>query len=490
MRNNDRKDLLRLERSARERLTQELRRREMYSMEAQRLSHSGSFGWSVPSGELRWSDETFRIFGYERSILPTRERVLERVHPEDRELSLGVLTEAIQASRDFDMVHRLLMPDGRVKTVHVAGHAVQDESGELEFVGAVMDVTDAKAAEEALRQSEQQWRNVFENNPTMYFMVDAAGLILAANLYGAQQLGYAPDELIGKPVLRLFLDADRNAAQENLDRCRAQPVQSMSWEIRQVRRAGDAIWVRVTARAVYRVYGSTDGPVVLMASEDITEVKQTRELLLHSREEEQRRLARDLHDSTAQSLSALRIDLAVLAESNDHLDARGQAALSSAIAEADHCLDEIRTVAHLLHPPEIGRMGLVRALVGFVEGFVQRSGIHVAFNIPPDFQPLPPETEETLFRIVQEALTNILKHSRSSNAAVDLIRGERSLTLEIRDAGRGIENAILGQAAPMGLGISSMRERVRQVGGNLEIQSGDSGTVVKIAIPVEAHRHG
>jgi PAS domain S-box-containing protein len=131
-----------------------LQQSETYLAEAQRLSHTGSFGWNPSTGELIWSEETFRIFQYDRSTKPSAELVLQRVHPEDIALVQRTIERASRERKDFDFEHRLLMPDGFVKHVHVVAHAEKDEPGELEFVGAVMDVTERKQAEEAVRRSE------------------------------------------------------------------------------------------------------------------------------------------------------------------------------------------------------------------------------------------------------------------------------------------------------------------------------------------------
>jgi PAS domain S-box-containing protein len=135
-------------------LTAELRRREAYLAGAQRLSHTGSFGWKVSSGELFWSDETFRIFEYDRSLKPTIRSVVARVHPEDRADVKAVIDCAIAGAPEFEHAYRLLLPDGRIKHVHAIAHVLQEASGNREFVGAVTDVTERNAAEEALRSSE------------------------------------------------------------------------------------------------------------------------------------------------------------------------------------------------------------------------------------------------------------------------------------------------------------------------------------------------
>jgi len=135
-------------------LTQELRRREAYLAEAQKLSHTGSFGWKPDTGEIVWSDETYRIFEYDHPVKPTIDSLAQRVHPDDRADVKEVIDRASAGATAFEHSYRLLLPDGRVKHVHALAHVLQDASGDREFVGAVTDITERKAAEEALRSSQ------------------------------------------------------------------------------------------------------------------------------------------------------------------------------------------------------------------------------------------------------------------------------------------------------------------------------------------------
>jgi PAS domain S-box-containing protein len=143
----------------------------------------------------------------------------------------------------------------------------------------VVDITDRKRAEEQLRRSEEQWRNVFENNPTMYFMVNAAGTVLSVNPFGAEQLGYTVDELVGHSVLDVFYEADREAVQANVGLCLEQLGRPRSWELRKVRKDGTVIWCRETARAVPR---ARNHPIVLIVCEDISQRKQAEAALRRS----------------------------------------------------------------------------------------------------------------------------------------------------------------------------------------------------------------
>jgi PAS domain S-box-containing protein len=262
---------LQQENSERRRVEEALRRSEAYLTEAQNLSRTGSFGWNTSSGEINWSGEAFRIFEFDPSVTPTVELLMrERVHPDDLEDFAAVAARALQTGQDFSHEYRLRLPDRRIKHLSVAAHGIRSATGDLEFVGAVIDVTERKQAEEELRQSEEQWRDVFENNPTMYFMVDAGGTILAVNPLGAEQLGYSAAELVHQPVLGVIHELDRDAIRGHLGRCLEHLGQPHSWEARKVCKDGRTIWVRETAKAVPR----RSGTIVLVACEDITERKQ------------------------------------------------------------------------------------------------------------------------------------------------------------------------------------------------------------------------
>jgi PAS domain S-box-containing protein len=149
----------------RRRAEEKLRRSEAYLSEAQKLSQTGSFGWNVSSGEIYWSEETYKIFDYDRAVKPTSELVLPRIHPDDRDIVQQTIGRASEARANLDIEHRLLMPDGSVKYVQVLARALETSSGDLEYVGAVTDVTEAKQAEEKIRQSEMELRQILDFTP-------------------------------------------------------------------------------------------------------------------------------------------------------------------------------------------------------------------------------------------------------------------------------------------------------------------------------------
>jgi PAS domain S-box-containing protein len=180
-----------------------LQQSEMYLAEAQRLSHTGSFGWDISSGEIFWSEETFRIFGYDKAVSATVDMVLHRVHPEDLALVQRIIDRATSDGKDFDFEHRLLMPGGSVKHVHIVAHGESDEAGRTEFVGAVMDVTERKRAEEALHaenaerfRAEEALRNA------------QADLARAARLTTMGELAASIAHEVNQPMMAVVTNAD------------------------------------------------------------------------------------------------------------------------------------------------------------------------------------------------------------------------------------------------------------------------------------------
>jgi len=225
---------------------------------------------------------------------------------------------------------------------------------------------------------------------------------------------------------------------------------------------------------------------------DITARKRAEEALrslgariLTLQDEEHRRIARGLHDSLGQYLTALKINLDVLSAANGKV-----AALASECADiADKCLHETRTISHLLHPPMLDEAGLASAVRWYVDGFAQRSGLQVNLIVSHNLSRMNRDVEVALFRAVQEALTNIHRHSGASVVDIDLKRDAQTVRLEIRDNGKGIpadrlQSLINGSAG--GIGIAGMRERMRDLSGSLELQSNPSGTTLIFRIPSES----
>jgi len=222
---------------------------------------------------------------------------------------------------------------------------------------------------------------------------------------------------------------------------------------------------------------------VLRQSELLRELSRR---LLQAQDEERRRIARELHDSAGQTLAVLGMSLATLVRQAGEDAPR----LIESVREAEQLVQqlqqEIRTMSYLLHPPLLDEAGLIAALTWYVEGLCSRSGLAITLDVSEDLERLPREMELVIFRIVQESLTNIHRHSGSKTAEIRIARQPNAVTVEIRDEGRGISPAKLSelQSGSSGVGIRGMRERVRQFQGDLQIES-KNGTRVVVTIPLQ-----
>lgn len=210
--------------------------------------------------------------------------------------------------------------------------------------------------------------------------------------------------------------------------------------------------------------------------------------LLQVRDEERRRLARDLHDSLGQMLTALKMNLSYLSRDTSTLDARGSTAICESVELVDVALKEVRTLSHLLHPPMLDEVGLVPAIRWYANGFAQRSGIQVELDLPASLGRLSTEFETAVFRVVQESLTNVHRHSASPTAAVRLQTEEGNLHLFVIDQGCGVPPEKLTETrdgpGTVGVGLLGMRARLRQLNGKLEITSTGHGTHIHATIPL------
>jgi two-component system, NarL family, sensor kinase len=213
--------------------------------------------------------------------------------------------------------------------------------------------------------------------------------------------------------------------------------------------------------------------------------------LLKLQDEERRRIARNLHDVTGQTLAALKMAVAGL-ERKVERDSCTSSMLSEIDALAEQALQEIRTMSYLLHPPLLDEIGFNAAAEWYVEGFAKRSGINAKLDFATESERLPLAIETALFRVLQESLTNVHRYSGSSEVSIHFQRQAETVILEVADCGRGIPPDLLRRlsegCADMGVGLAGMRERMHELNGNLEIHSNGCGTSLRASVPLLAKK--
>jgi PAS domain S-box-containing protein len=352
-------------------------------------------------------------------------------------------------------------------------------------------VHDLQRLNDRLRESEQRFRLIFENaRDFAIFTFDSDGLINSWNPGAERVFGYSSAEAIGSNVEMFFTPEDRIANLPLRERQEANSIGCAVDDRWHLKKDGTRIFLSGAVRPLLdrdgRIYGFAK------LARDITRLKSTEDslhestaLVLNLQDRERRRIGRELHDSTAQDLAALEMTLSLIEKRAHQLDPRGLALLNECIHIAHRCSTEIRTISYLLHPPLLDELGLVSALEWYIKGFSQRSGIDSRIEVDPNLPRLSGDIELALFRIVQECLSNIHRHSGSPAATIQLQKLPGEVSLEISDFGIGhphLQN--LGDHPMVGVGIAGMRERVRQLKGTIEVSSNSGGTVVRVVLPV------
>jgi PAS domain S-box-containing protein len=355
--------------------------------------------------------------------------------------------------------------------------------------------------DKALHASEQRFQLLVEAaQDYAIFMLDTDGCVRTWNIGAERIKGYKASEILGKHFSCFYSEEDLRDGKPYREleiALRDGRVEDEGWRLR---RDGTKFWANVIITALK----DQDGRVIGFSkvTRDFTERMQAhlalresqrqlqdseaslRELslnLLRTQDEERRRIGRDLHDSLGQYLAALKMKLDGLRAATMRKQPIDAEEFSQCSQLADESVKELRTISYLLYPPMLEELGLQSAIPWYLEGFTKRSGIQTTFETPPDFGRLERDVELALFRVLQESLTNVHRHSGSKTADIRLGLTEDSVILAIRDHGKGIA----GMGAS-GVGLRGMKERVRHLGGDLHFCSSNPGATITATVPLRA----
>jgi PAS domain S-box-containing protein len=426
--------------------------------------------------------------------------------------------EEVRAGRPQRLLE-LAMKDGRVEDegwrvrkdgsqfwASVTITAIRDATDKLIGFGKVTrDLTQHRHADLALRHSEERSRLFIEAvQDYALFMLDPEGNVITWNAGAERIKGYKASEIVGQHFSRFYPEEvvrEGKPAWELEVARREGRFEDEGW---RVRKDGSKFWANVIITAIRDSEGTLLG--FSKVTRDVTErmlaektlaesrrkleesEKSLRDLSLHllrTQDEERRRIGREIHDSLGQYLSVLKMKIDSMVSSPPTAEESAECANL-----VEECVKEVRTISYLLYPPMLEEMGLTSAIPWYLEGFSKRSGIKTTFKASKDFGRLSRDTELVLFRVLQESLTNVQRHSGSTTAEISISHTDNAVTMQVVDKGKGLPATILERGnqdwmGSLGVGLRGMSERLRQLGGALQIVSNESGTQVRASVPLQ-----
>jgi len=483
----------------RKRAEEALRENEQRLNRSQEIAHLGSWELDLVNNRLTWSDEVYRIFGLQpQEFGATYEAFLEAVHPDDRAAVDAAYSGSVREGRDtYEIEHRVVRKStDEIRIVLERCEHIRDASGRIiQSIGMVHDITEHKRAEEALQESEERYRILFETSPDAIVLIDLSFNIITVNQPALMLFGYeSPEEVIGKNALEFVAMNDRSRAVGDAGKLLKTGRGKTSEYSIQVK---DRSLVPAELRA--SVIRDADGKAksFIVVIRDISERKASEEKIrvyeeqLRSlaseltllEERERRRIANDLHDHIGQTLALSKIKLGELRESVSPSLVRPLGEIHGLIEQT---IQYTRSLTFELSPPILYELGFEAAVEWLAEQIQEKHGISVDFE--DDLQPKPvgKEMRILLFKAVGELLMNVIKHAQAHKAKVAIQREGSHIRITVEDDGIGFYIPEANQLAGVGgFGLFSIRERLRHFGGSLQIQSGPRrGTLITLLAPI------
>ncbi len=475
--------------------------RDIAAIEAERqrarlvfeLANMGVWAWNLDSDTI--SNRSDRgVFGWMPMVNASREEAMARIHPEDRAFLLAEADAAVASRSGFRVEVRGMVPGtGEIKWVAVTGAVRCDEDGKpVRVDGVTVDITERKETELRLRESEIRFRAIFENAGIGIALVGPDGVLVESNPAIEQLLGYTSAELqkmhFGQFTHQDDLSRDLELYQDLI----AGRRKRYQIEKRYIRKDGELIWGKLVVSSVRDAAGQAVFGIGMV--EDITEKKRVEQevlslsdKLIYTQEQERSRIARELHDGLGQQIAALSISVASLKRQIPEQDTEGRERMVRLQQRIAAIAEGVRRISHDLHPAVLELAGIVPALRSYCRQFSSDNGVAVSLEAGENFEQISADAALCLYRIAQEALQNVAKHSGAKEARIELQRAGEGVLMTVADRGRGFDAE--APAAHAGLGLVSMQERARLLNGRLKIASlPGAGTTLEVLIPLATEK--
>jgi PAS domain S-box-containing protein len=419
---------------------------------------------------------------------------------EMQSVELDLLSQRREAARRSDHAINLLIIIGSLVAFVLVG---------VSGVALRSDMAGRRRAEQNLHENEERFRLIVEAvQDYAIFGLDPQGRVITWNAGAERIKGYKAEEILGKHFSCFYAGEDIQSGKPHRALELAAKEGHCEAEGWRIRKDGSRFWSNGILTALRDDSGTLVGftkitrdfTEQMLAQKALEESRQKlqaserslRELslqLLRLQDEERKRIGQEMHDSLGQYLAVIKMKLDSISYDRLGGDSITKQEIEECAALAEECVKEVRTISYLLYPPMLEELGLKSAIPWYVDGFSKRSRISATFEIPEDFERLPRDVELILFRILQESLTNVHRHSGSDTAHVVLLRTPEAVILEVADQGKGVPLGILAESArdwvgTAGVGLRSMNHRLRQFGGRLELISTDAGTRLRATLPL------
>ena len=446
-----------------------------------------AYSWDAVTDLIERSGESAEILGIAKSAAGTGAEVAAMVHPEHKKQFDAALANLTVENPNLRIAYRAIRPDGSIIWLERNSRAYFNEHGEIKrIIGMVVDITERKRAEEAVRESEQRFRLIADTAPVIIWMSDTDKLCTYVNKPWLDLTGRPMHSELGNGWVEGLHPEDLqscvNTYTKSFDR-----REEFQMEYRVRRHDGEYRWILDTGVPRFNPDRSFAGYIGVAV--DVTERKMAEDALskmnqslVQAHEEERTRIARELHDDISQRIALLAVRLSELQDDGPQSPTRLRRELEETIKEVQDLGTDVQSLSHRLHSSKLKEFGLDFAASGFCREFSEKSGVKIDFHseeIPKD---LSEEVSVCLFRVLQEAVQNAAKHSGSSHLQVSIRNGSNEIELKVRDSGIGFDPKMV--LSKKGLGLTSMRERMKLINGELSIESGlQGGTTVCARVP-------